>query len=72
MFAWKSVINKSKLLKQWNTLAKQSGKSNNYIDMQQAFKISSLAQISLANQFASLPASQGSTRCKPPDFPQDT
>ena len=28
MFAWKNIINASKLQKQYSTLAKQSGKSN--------------------------------------------
>ena len=75
MFAWKkflpgkSIINASKLLKQYSTLAKQSGKSN--------FSIySKLLKFQASPKFRQ-PASQpacllairpGSARCRPPDF----
>ena len=50
----KSVINASKLLKQHSTFVKESGKS--FFDLQQAFKISSLAQIFSASEPACLQA----------------
>ena len=56
--------------RQLSTLAKQSRKSE-FFDIQQAFKISSLAQISSASLPACQPAVRpGSARCRPPDFSQ--
>ena len=45
------------VFKQFNTFVKQNGKSNNYFDLQQTFKILYLAQILSACLPAHLPAS---------------
>ena len=71
VFAWKSIRNVSKLLKQFSTSAKQSGKSNILI-YSELLKFQALSKFCLLDKrtrTASQPAVRPSfTRCRPPDF----